>query len=96
MRFVRVKTPAVRSLGSAPAKSEPANDNAGHESRALVPVSAAEGPSRRPAAAYRPAEFVAHLLAVRDKAPQAREHRRAEPAEAHAAYRAASRLLDAS
>jgi hypothetical protein len=58
--------------------------------RALVPVSpvaAGEGPHespRRPAPA-----FLAHLAAARQRAPQTRAGRRADPAEAAAAYGAA-------
>jgi hypothetical protein len=55
---------------------------------AVAPVAAPERswtPSRRPVAA-----FVAHLIAVERREPQTRARRRAEPAEAVAAYRAVS------
>jgi len=99
MLLIRVKTPAVRSFGLAPAGMEPANDNAAPRCRALVPVTPVEPMRRelmrRQASSYRLAEFVAQLLAAKNKAPQARERRRAEPAEALAAYRAAAHLTDA-
>ena len=41
---------------------------------------------------YRPAAFLAHLIAMRDQAPQTRERRRASPGDATAAYRAVARL----
>lgn len=43
---------------------------------------------------YRPAPFLAHLIATRERAPQTRERRRAEPGEASAAYRAMAALTD--
>lgn len=62
-------------------------------SRALIPVAPAlrsEGgpaPSRCPAA-----NFLAHLIATAQQAPQTRARRRAEPDVALASYRAAARL----
>jgi hypothetical protein len=56
------------------------------ECRALVALGPAS-PRRR--AAPRPAAFLAHLIAVKQQHPQTRERRRAEPAEALKAYRAA-------
>jgi hypothetical protein len=59
--------------------------------RALVPLT----PPSRPSASYRrsiPSTFFAHLLATRDLAPQTRDRRRAEPAEAVSAYRAVNTL----
>ncbi|MBS0249013.1 MAG: hypothetical protein JSR61_20555, partial [Proteobacteria bacterium] len=44
------------------------------------------------ARSYRPATFLAHLIATRDQAPQTRERRRATPRDAAAAYRAVARL----
>jgi hypothetical protein len=62
------------------------------ESRALVAVSptAAE---REPVAGFRQAPFLAQLIATRDQIAQTRERRRAEPAEAIAAYRATEALV---
>ena len=59
------------------------------ESRALTIVAT---PSRPLAPVRRDAAFLAHLLATRAQAPQTRARRRAEPAEAVAAYREADRL----
>jgi len=56
------------------------------DSRALVAFTPAVTPA--PAANYRQAEFLAHLIAVKDQLPQTRERRRAEPGEVIAAYRA--------
>lgn len=62
------------------------------ESRALValtpPVQAAATPSN-----YRPAPFLAHLLAVKDQHAQTRDKRRAAPHEAVAAYRTTAALM---
>ena len=62
------------------------------ESRALValtpPVQAAATPTN-----YRPAPFLAHLLAVKAQHAQTRERRRADPHEALAAYRATANLV---
>jgi len=59
--------------------------------RALVPLESGTGDSARPRATPRPATFLAHLIATARQAPQTRERRRAEPAEAIAAYTAALR-----
>jgi hypothetical protein len=60
------------------------------ESRALVvTATAAAAPS---APVYREAAFLAHLIATKEHAPQTRERRRAEPAEAISAYRSVAAL----
>jgi hypothetical protein len=60
------------------------------ESRALVVTgTAAASPS---ASVYREAAFLAHLIATKEHAPQTRERRRAEPAEAISAYRTVAAL----
>ncbi len=59
--------------------------------RALVALTPPAGPGERPAL-YRQAPFLAQLLAVKDQHAQTRERRRAAPAEAIAAYRAAAGL----
>ncbi len=56
------------------------------DSRALVALTPVVTPA--PAANYRQAVFLAHLIAVKDQLPQTRERRRAEPSEVIAAYRA--------
>jgi len=60
------------------------------ECRALVALTPAAAPSQP--VAYRNAAFLAHLIATKEQAPQTRERRRAEPADAIAAYRTAAKL----
>lgn len=63
------------------------------ESRALVAVTPAEAtPDRDRPMAYREAPFLAQLIATKSQMPQTRSRRRAEPAEALAAYRAVAGL----
>ena len=65
-------------------------DDATPQSRSVVLLTA---DAREPATpSYRPALYLAQLLATRDHAPQTRERRRASPADATAAYRAMARL----
>jgi len=59
--------------------------------RALVVLTPAETPETVPAS-YREAEFLAHLIATKEHLPQTCERRRADPAEAIAAYGAADAL----
>jgi hypothetical protein len=61
------------------------------DSRALV-VLAPNTDGSEGQAAYRNAAFLAHLIATKDQHPQTRERRRADPAEALAAYRATAAL----
>jgi hypothetical protein len=58
------------------------------ESRALTLVTPAVAHENDTATRYRPAEFLAHLIAMKDQLPQTRERRRVTPAQAIAAYRA--------
>src|SRR5690348_15843553 len=79
----------VSAADRAPRETAAASRDARtRESRALIPlqpIERAETPLRtRPQAA-----FLAHLLATRDKLPQTRERRRAEPEQAVAVYAAA-------
>ena len=62
------------------------------ESRALVALMPADA-THTPSESHRQAAFLAHLIATKDQLPQTRERRRAEPAEAIAAYRTAASLL---
>jgi hypothetical protein len=64
------------------------------ESRPLVRLAPA-APAHAASLAYRQAPFLAHLLAMKDRHAQTRERRRAEPAEAIAAYRATASLKKA-
>ena len=58
-------------------------------SRALTVIAASP---RAVSAPRRDAAFLAHLIATRTQAPQTRARRRAEPAEAIAAYRGVGSL----
>lgn len=60
-------------------------------SRAVVLLTQEARDSATPS--YRPAAFLAHLIAMRDQAPQTRERRRASAQEASAAYRGMAALL---
>jgi hypothetical protein len=62
------------------------------ESRALVAFGASQ-PRQAPALPRRAAPFLAQLIATRAQAPQTRIHRRAEPAEAIARYRATAQIV---
>ncbi len=78
----------LRSLRGEPDKAS-ADDSVQVESRALVairPVAPIE--LSRTARPYPLASFLAHLIAVRERAPQTRRRGRAAPAEASAAYAA--------
>ncbi|MBI3702280.1 MAG: hypothetical protein HY244_00140 [Rhizobiales bacterium] len=63
------------------------------ESRALVALMPAAS-THKPSESHRQAAFLAHLIATQGQLPQTRERRRAEPAEAIAAYRASAKLTD--
>jgi len=93
MRLGEINSAASRQSGPAPRGAEPmlAEQSAG--SRALVALAPAAA-SREVPQAYRQAPFLAHLLAVKDQHPQTRERRRAEPAEALAAYRVTAELAE--
>ena len=59
-------------------------------SRALIALAASNAAAPRPR--YRQAPFLAQLIATKQQHPQTRERRRAEPAQAVLAYRAAAKL----
>ncbi len=63
--------------------------------RALVPLERIENRAHAACVEARSPAFLAHLIAAAKQVPQARERRRAEPAEAVAAYRAAMLRLAA-
>jgi hypothetical protein len=80
----------ISAAGGAPRQTASApRDKQTSASRALIPlqpVAPGDTPLRtRPQAAY-----LAHLIATKDKVPQTRERRRAEPAAAIAVYAAAN------
>jgi len=88
MRIGAITTAGSRQGGRpAPgAEAAPAG-----ESRALVALMPAAA-THQPTGSHRQAAFLAHLIATKDQLPQTRERRRAEPAEAIAAYRAMAAL----
>lgn len=57
---------------------------------ALVPVAVVDDQPSASSNGRPRADFLAHLIATATQAPQTRQRRRAEPAEAMAAYEAAS------
>ncbi len=65
----------------------PTAQNLPSECRALVPVGYAQVSAPHHQPTRRVAAFLAHLIATARNAPQTRERRCAEPAEAIAAYR---------
>ena len=80
----------VAPVGRAPreATSSPRRESRTESSRALIPlepIASSETPlSTRPQAG-----FLAHLIATKEKLPQTRERRRAEPQDVIAVYTAA-------
>lgn len=88
MRIGAITTAGSRQ-GGLPARGAEAAP-AG-ESRALVALIPAAAVYRA-ADSHRQAAFLAHLIATKGQLPQTRERRRAEPAEAIAAYRAGAKL----
>jgi hypothetical protein len=89
MRVEAAKQATSGRGGDMPRDAAAASPDSG--SRALV-VQTPAAPAA--AANYRLATFLAHLIAVKDQLPQTRERRRAEPAEAIAAYRAGETLSE--
>jgi hypothetical protein len=67
-----------------PDRQSPGGSLKAEESRALVASAASRPSTARPTSS---AAFLAQLIGTRQGAPQTREKRRAEPAEAAAAYR---------
>ena len=90
MRIGQITTTGSRPNGlpTQGAETAPAG-----ESRALVALTPAAA-AHQPSESHRQAAFLAHLIATKDQLPQTRERRRAEPAEAIAAYRAGAALTD--
>jgi hypothetical protein len=92
---MRISAVGAGTFGQA-GRHAPRTDLPAHEpaaaSRALVVVEAPEPTQDRPMA-YRNAPFLAQLIATKDKLPQTRSRRRAEPAEAVAIYRAVAKLV---
>ena len=80
----------VSPVGRAPREpaSAPRDERTG-QSRALIPLQPI-APGDTPLRTRTQAAYLAHLIATREQAPQTRERRRAEPAEAIAVYAAAN------
>lgn len=74
-------------------KIEPTRAEHGTENRALVVIETPSMRNRTPI--HRQGAFLAHLIATKDRHPQTRERRRADPHEALKAYRAAAALARA-
>jgi hypothetical protein len=70
------------------ATSSPRRQPRTETSRALIPL-APIGPSDTPLRTRPQAGFLAHLIATKEKLPQTRERRRAEPQDVIAVYAAA-------
>ena len=73
--------------------SDPVRDNAGTESerRDLVVVNPKQTRRKEKPSRYADALFLAHMFASKFDAPQQREKRRADPADANASYRKSAR-----
>jgi hypothetical protein len=93
MRVEPTKQASFGQGNATPRDAEPAEHGA--ESRALIVTAPAT--IKEPSLNYRQspllAAFLAHLIATKDQLPQTRERRRAEPADAIAAYRAGNALV---
>ena len=90
MRVDAAKQATSGRAGNLPQDAAAAEHGTGN--RALVVLAPAATPE--PSTIYRQAAFLAHLIAVKDHLPQTRERRRAEPAEAIAAYRAGKTISE--
>ena len=80
--FERASAPAARSVKAQTQDNVASN-------RALVALAPVMAPYREAPAAYRPANFLAQLIATQGQHPQTRERRRAEPGEATQTYETA-------
>jgi len=85
MRVEAAKQAASGRTGTMARDAQPAHDERHAESRALV-VQAPTSAHQPLAMSYRQTAFLAHLIATAQREPQTRDRRRAEPAEAAAAY----------
>ena len=93
MRLVGISKVAARQTGFTPQGGEPAPAEQVKASRALVALTSATT-AAEPPETFRQAPFLAQLLAMKDRHPQTRERRRAEPHEAIAVYRATAALTE--
>jgi len=90
-----IKLPSEVGVGQVPARSRPRaaadrTTSPATPSQALVPITPPRLQDGRPTTRVPCAAFLAHLIATAQRAPQTRVRRRAEPADACAAYAAAS------
>ena len=90
MRIGQTTTPGSRPSSLPAQDAVPAPADASRALVALTPTAAV----RQPSESHRQAAFLAHLIATKDQLPQTRERRRAEPAEAIAAYRAMNKIIN--
>lgn len=93
MRITEINSSSSQLTDSSNSRAAPetVKDDAG--GRALLVIE----PKREiPAAAtnFRQAPFLAQLIATKDQHPQTRERRRADPADAIGAYRAAEAMVE--
>lgn len=86
MKLVEVRATASRLPGNLPRVGQKAGIEAA-PGRALTIVNSPAQPDANTLTGNRPAEFLAHLIAMKIGCPQTRERRRAEPDEALHAYR---------
>jgi hypothetical protein len=91
MRISEINSSSSRltDSGKSPAFPELVKDAAGRALLVIEPQQAAALVSN-----FRQAPFLAQLIATKDKHPQTRNRRRAEPAEAIDAYRAAKAMTE--
>jgi hypothetical protein len=93
MRVIETKGVFPRPSGGAKRSAVSLMDETVAKSRALVAVAQTTTEGRDPTSNYRPAAFLAHLIAMKDQHPQTRERRRVEPQHATAAYSTTAALV---
>jgi hypothetical protein len=83
----------TKSKQDASQAADPVRDESepGSECRDLVVVNPKETPRKGKRSRYADALFLAHMFASKFDAPQQREKRRADPADANASYRKGSK-----
>lgn len=91
MRISEINSSSSRltDSGKSPANPELVKDVAGRALLVIEPQQAAALVSH-----FRQAPFLAQLIATKDKHPQTRDRRRAEPADAIDAYRAVKAMTE--
>jgi hypothetical protein len=92
MRLGEIKRVATRPAVFTPREAAPEPTEQPAPGKALIALTPVIDAQETPAT-YRQAPFLAQLLAMRDRHPQTRERRRAEPNVAIAAYRSAAALV---